>query len=85
MSKRLQVVLDDAELEKIQQIAKARHQTVSEWVRQVLRAAEASYPTVDADRKIQMVREATSHSYPTADVDQMLREIEQGQSWNGAS
>jgi len=78
MSVRLQVVLDEGELAKIRRIAKAHHQTVSDWVRQSLRAAQRDYPAADSGRKVQVVREAVSHSYPTADIDGMLREVEQG-------
>ena len=42
MSKRLQVVMDDAEYDEIQQAADARRLTVSAWVRQTLRAARAA-------------------------------------------
>ena len=80
MSTRLQVVLDDDELTTIRKIAKAHHLTVSDWVRQSLRAAQREYPLSDAGRKVQAVREAAGHSYPTADIDDMVREIEQGYS-----
>ena len=80
MSMRLQVVLDEEEFATIRRIAKAQHQTVSDWVRQSLRSARREYPTVDAGRKVQVVREAVGHSYPTADIDGMLGEIEQGYS-----
>jgi len=80
MSTRLQVVLSDEELAMIRRIAKAQHQTVSDWVRQSLRSARREYPTVDAGRKVQVVREAVNNSYPTTGIDGMLREIEQGYS-----
>jgi hypothetical protein len=80
MSTRLQVVLDDEEFASIRRIAKEHRLTVSDWVRQSLRAAQREYPATDAGRKVQAVREAASHSYPTADMDGMLREIEQGYS-----
>jgi hypothetical protein len=80
MSVRLQVLLEEEEFAAIRRIAKARHQTVSDWVRQSLRAAQSEYPTTDAGRKVQVVREAAGHSYPTTDIDGMLREIEQGYS-----
>ncbi len=41
MSKRLQVVMDDAEYDEIQEAASARRLTVSAWVRQTLRKARA--------------------------------------------
>jgi len=42
MSKRLQVVMDDAEYDEIQAFADARRLTVSAWVRQVLRDARST-------------------------------------------
>ena len=74
------MLLDDEELAEIRKIAQAHHVTVSDWVRQSLRAAQREYPMADAGRKVQAVREAAGHSYPTADIDVMLREIEQGYS-----
>ena len=41
MSKRLQVLLRDAEYEEIQQMARAGHLSVAEWVRQALTMALA--------------------------------------------
>ena len=83
MSTRLQVVVDDEEMAAIQRIAKARHLTVSNWVRQALHAAQREYPEADIGGKVQAVREAATHSYPTADIDGMLKEIEQGYSGGG--
>jgi Arc/MetJ family transcription regulator len=42
MSTRLQVIMDDAELEEIQAEAERTRLTVSEWVRQVLREARGA-------------------------------------------
>ena len=78
MSTRLQVVLDDEELEQIRRLAEAQHQSVSDWVRQALRAARREYPSLEAGRKIQVVREAVTHRYPSADMDDLLRDIESG-------
>jgi len=80
MSTRLQVVLDDDEFAMIRQFAKAQDRTVSDWVRHALRAAKQEYPSIDAGRKVQVVREAVSHNYPSTDIDSMLREIERGYS-----
>lgn len=78
MSKRLQVVLDDAEYREIRSVARQARLSVSEWVRQALRAARREVPSVDADRKLQAVRAAVTCDFPTADMDVMLREIEAG-------
>ena len=78
MSKRLQVVLEDEEYGEIQRFARRSRMNVSEWVRQALRRARRSEPTIEAGRKLEVVRSAARHEFPTADIDQMLHEIEQG-------
>jgi hypothetical protein len=78
MSKRLQVVLDDAELRDIQRLARQERMTVAEWVRRALRAARRSVPRGDAGRKLEAVRAAARHEFPTADIGTMLAEIERG-------
>lgn len=78
MSKRLQVILDDAELAELQQMARAEGTTVSEWVRRTLRAARLAQATGDLDVKLSALRAATRHNFPTAEIDDMLRDIERG-------
>jgi hypothetical protein len=78
MTKRLQVLLDEAELKEIQRAARAERMTVAEWVRQTLRVARRGQPTGDVSRKLEAVRRAVRHDFPTANIDQMLREIEMG-------
>jgi len=78
MSKRLQVLLDDAEFDSIRQLAASEGMTTSEWVRALLRRARRERPTGDQARKLAAVRAAARHEFPTGDIDQMLAEIEQG-------
>ena len=78
MSKRLQVLLDDAELRDIQRIARRQRVTVAEWVRQTLRAARRREPGGDVAKKLEAVRAAVRHSFPTAEIDEMLADIERG-------
>ena len=78
MSKRLQVVLDDKEMREIERAARRRDMTVSEWVRQCLRAGRLAEPSADSAKKLQVVRAAVVHSFPTSDVEQMLGEIASG-------
>lgn len=78
MSKRLQVIMDDAEMKEIRTIARRRRMTVAEWVRGALRAAKAEEPTADPRRTLQALRIVTTHSFPTADIDEMLAQIERG-------
>ena len=70
--------MDDAELREIKRIARRNRMTVSEWVRQALRAARRQEPLAPAERKLQVVREAARHGYPTGDIGQILDEIERG-------
>lgn len=78
MSKRLQVVISDKELERFEATARDEGLTVSEWVRQVLRAAERDRAIAPAERKLKAIRAAVQHSFPAPDIDQMNAEIERG-------
>ncbi len=78
MSKRLQVILADEEIREIRAAARRRRLTVSEWVRQALRAARSQEPRRDNEAKLAVVRAAFGHEFPTADIEEMLEEIERG-------
>lgn len=83
MSKRLQVLLDEAEFREIRRAAKRSRMTVAEWVRRALRAARRSEPATDSQRKLEAVRAGAAHSYPTAEIDEMLAQIERGYAGGG--
>jgi len=78
MSTRLQVLLDEEELQAMREYALEQGMTLSEWVRQTLRTAMHLRPGDDVDGKLACVRAAVRHEFPTADIDQMLSEIEEG-------
>ena len=78
MTKRLQVLLDEAELRDLRRVARAERMTVAQWVRQALREARRKVPTSDARRKVDAVRRAAGHAFPTGDIDEMLADIERG-------
>lgn len=78
MSKRLQVLLPDAEMNEIRRSAKRDQIPVGEWVRRALRAARAREPIHSPEAKLKAIREAAKLSFPTADIEQMLAEIERG-------
>ena len=78
MSKRLQVVLNDAEFEELHEVAERDGVTTSEWVRRALRQARRERTMTDPARKLGAIRAANRHAFPTGDIDQMLAEIEQG-------
>ena len=80
MPKRLQVILQDPEYRDIQRVARSRHMSIAEWVRQALQSARREEPLGGTSRKLQAVRNAIQHEFPTGDIDRMLAEIESGYS-----
>lgn len=85
MSKRLQVLMDDAEYREIQSVARGQRVTVAEWVRQALRKARnvdsnSAKKRTPPEVKLRAIAEAYKHNHPTADIDQMLEEIEIGRN-----
>ena len=78
MSMRLQVVMDEAEVDAYRRLAARDGVTLSEWVRQKLRHAGRREASGGVDRKLAAIRAAARNDFPTADIDQMLREIESG-------
>jgi len=78
MSKRLQVILQDPAYREIQRVARARHMSLAEWVRQALDTARRREPVGDVNKKLEAIRAAAKYEFPTADIDGMLFEIEQG-------
>jgi hypothetical protein len=78
MSKRLQVLLEEAEFREIRRVAKRNGMTVADRARQAPRAARRREPAVDTLKKLETVRAAARHAYPTADIETMLGEIERG-------
>ena len=77
MTTRLQVLLDEKEFREIRRAAKAKRQTVSEWVRTALREARGSAEP-SLEEKLRAIRDAAQWSAPTADIDAMNQEIERG-------
>lgn len=78
MSTRLQVVVEQAELEQIRRAAAAEGVTVSAWVRQAIRAAQRAGSTTAPARKLELIRFAAEHAFPAGDIETMLSDIEQG-------
>jgi hypothetical protein len=78
MSKRLQVILKDPEYREIQRVARSRHMSLAEWVRQALDSARRQEPLGSLSKKLEVIRRAAEHDYPAGEVDSMLAEIESG-------
>jgi hypothetical protein len=80
MAKRLQVILEDPDYREIQRVARSRHMSLAEWVRQALERARRHEPLGTVEKKLEAIRSAARHESPTADIDTMLEEIERGYS-----
>jgi len=78
MTKRLQVLLDDAELKELQRFARERRMTVAEFVRQTLRAARTEATIPDLAERLAAVKRAYEHEFPIDDIEVVLDEIERG-------
>jgi len=78
MAKRLQVIVRDPEYREIQRMARSRHMSVAEWVRQALDLARRREPTIDAGKKLEIIRAAVRNDFPSGDIEDMLAEIESG-------
>jgi hypothetical protein len=78
MAKRLQVILQDPDYREIQRVARSRHMSIAEWVRQALDLARRREPVQDTAKKLAAVRAAVQHNGPTGDIEVILAEIERG-------
>lgn len=77
MSKRLQVLLDEAELREIRRLARTQRLSVAAWVRQALRSARGP-AEADPTAKLAAIRAAARHDFPTGEIDELLAQIERG-------
>ena len=78
MAKRLQVIIQDPEYREIQRMARSRHLSIAEWVRQALDLARRREPTTEAGKKLEAIRAAVRYDFPSGDIADMLAEIESG-------
>jgi hypothetical protein len=78
VSKRLQVVVGEEDLQRYQRSAQAAGQTLSEWAREAMNTAERRTSSGDVEAKLAAIRKAATYSFPVPDIDTMLAEIEMG-------
>lgn len=78
MGKRLQVILKDSEYREVKRIARARHLTIAEWVRDALDLARRREAVDGVSEKLAVIRAAARHDFPAPDIDIVLAEIERG-------
>ena len=78
MSKRLQVVMEEAEMRAVRRAAKLSRVTVSAWAREALRKALRVQPTGERSRKLAVLDRALVHEFPAPDIEEMNAEIGRG-------
>jgi len=80
MSRRLQVVIPDADLERYTRTAQAAGMSISEWARQALRAAAREASSGDIEAKLALIRKAASLETGgrEVDIETMLAQTEAG-------
>ncbi len=83
MTKRLQVLLADDELEEVRRIARRQRQSVAEWVRAALRRAVEADAGHSAEDKLRALHASVAHEFPTGAIDQMLDETRRGYGAEG--
>jgi hypothetical protein len=59
-------------------VARSRHMSIAEWVRQALELARRRERLGSVGKKLDIIRAAAQHQYPVGDIDTMLAEIEAG-------
>lgn len=69
MTKRLQVLLEEQELDEIRHAARRRHLSVAEWVRSALRQARASDAGRTPAEKLRVLHASVKHEFPTGPVE----------------
>ena len=75
MSKRLQALIPDKEMEEIKRLARREKIPLGEWVRKALREVLSKQPAAEPELKLQAMRRAAKYCFPTADMEQMVGEI----------
>ena len=75
MSIRLQVLLDEEELEEIKQRAREEHMSVSAWVRRALDHEMRERPSTAVRKKLELLHAASRNDYPAGDYAEMAADI----------
>ena len=72
------MILKDPEYREIQRVARSRHMSLAEWVRQALESARRREPVGSISKKLESIHISAQHEFPSGDIDRMLAEIEAG-------
>lgn len=78
MSKRLQVILEDSEMQRLKKAAAELHISVGELVRQALRRDLGAVSTKPREDKLKLLQRSLTFRFPAGDIDEMNKEIAGG-------
>lgn len=75
MSIRLQVLLDEEELEEIKRRAATEHMSVSAWVRRALQHERRERPSTAVRKKLELLHSVSRREFPTGDYADIAAEV----------
>lgn len=78
MSKRLQLIMKEKEIERLRRCAQRGGLTLSEWARQALERARRDQEGPTPEQKRNALDRALQCGHPTGDLDEVLADIERG-------
>ena len=78
MSKRMQILVPDAEYKEVLRITKNMGTSVADWVRDLISEGIQKRQRKSADAKIAAVLRYAKFKGPTGSIDQILKEIDEG-------
>lgn len=78
MSKRLQIVMPEEEIEELRRAAERAGMSLSEWARVALRQAKRRQQGPTAAEKLEAMERALECGHPTGDIHEILASIEMG-------
>ena len=78
MSKRLQIIVPDEEVERLRRCAEREGMTLSQWARRALARARRAQLGPTPEQKLEALDKALGCDHPTAEVGEILEDIERG-------
>ena len=77
------MLLEDSEYRALQRIARAQGMSISQWVREALKASLRREPSKSIPSKLRAIRKAALYEFPSGAIDRMLEQIESGYQGTG--
>ena len=70
--------MEDAEYRTAKKAAAAKHLTLADYIRQIVREQARHLSVRHPEHKLSALRQALEHEFPAPDIDTMLEEIDRG-------